>query len=292
MGSELTPRRLAPDRCPARVYLAGLAPTGRRTQARALTIAAGILAPGVAPEDLPWERVRFQHAAAVRARLIEVGYAAATGNRVLGALRRVSRAAWALGLVPLEEHLRMADVPPIDQRRVPRGRLVAPAEVQRLLEVAPTVVKAAVALMYGCGLRVAEACTVTVEDLAGDTLKIRGKGGHERLVPVSAWVRRVTDAWRRLRGAHPGPLLALAPSMTPVPNTVASWVSRWAARAGLDHLTPHDLRRSFVSRLLGDGADLALVQRVAGHANPRTTAAYDRRPLEDARAALERLAPG
>ena len=65
-------------------------------------------------------------------------------------------------------------------------------------------------------------------------------------------------------------------------------LKRRARQAAIAECSPHDLRRSFVSSALEAGADLALVQALAGHASPTTTARYDRRP-EAARAAAARL---
>src|SRR4051794_17352371 len=81
------------ERNPAAVYLAALAPSGRRTMAQALGVVADLLAPGIAAEAFPWASLRYEHAQAVRTILVE-RYAPATANKVLSALRGVAREAW------------------------------------------------------------------------------------------------------------------------------------------------------------------------------------------------------
>src|SRR5947207_3950997 len=105
---------------PAAVYLAALAPSGRRTMAQALGVVVEVLGGG-AVRTFPWASLRYEHAQAVRRGLIE-RYAPATANKVLSALRGVAREAWRLGLIDAETHARIRDVPGVRGSRLPAGR--------------------------------------------------------------------------------------------------------------------------------------------------------------------------
>ena len=118
---------------PAAVYLAGLSPNSRRTMRGALdTIARlGLGNEAAAAWDVPWQRLRFQHTAAIRSALAE-GYAHTTANRMLSALRGVLKAAWKLGLMSAEDYQKAASVESISARRCPpagalRWRIGGPA---------------------------------------------------------------------------------------------------------------------------------------------------------------------
>src|SRR3990172_2365667 len=91
---------------PAAVYLARLGPGSRRGMHQALRVLASLLTDGaVAPEALPWHLVRYEHAAAVRARLTAM-YAPRTVNRYLTALRGVLKECWRLGLLDADTYRR------------------------------------------------------------------------------------------------------------------------------------------------------------------------------------------
>ncbi|MFZ5751062.1 MAG: tyrosine recombinase XerC [Pseudomonadota bacterium] len=140
---------------------------------------------------------------------------------------------------------------------------------------------AVLTLLYGCGLRISEALGLTgAQAVLPETLRIRGKGGKERVVPVLPVARAAVADYVRLvpfpvasdpagalfRGARGGPLN---------PRLVAQAMAR--ARNGLglpSSATPHALRHSFATHLLAAGGDLRAIQELLGHASLSTTQAY------------------
>ena len=296
-----TTAALPPDRHPAAVYLASLADgPGRASMRSTLAKVAEML--GASLEACPWHELRFAHVAAMRALLAE-RFAPATANKYLSAIRQVMRQAWLLGLMDGEDYQRAAAVPNVKGSRLPRGRALDGGELQALFQVcadrtaAGARDAAAFALMFGCGLRRAEAVAADVAnyDSASGALRVIGKGNRERTVYAPTGGKAALDAWLAVRGAHPGPLLAPVSKAGTVQagkgmtaQALMLRLKRRSRQAAIDECSPHDLRRTFVSSALEAGADLALVQALAGHASPTTTARYDRRP-EAARAAAARL---
>ncbi len=138
---------------------------------------------------------------------------------------------------------------------------------------------AVMALLYGCGLRISEALSLTRADAPlGETLRITGKGGKTRMAPVLPAVRAAVDA---ALAAQPFPLepsdaLFRARRGGPLsPRHVQATVQRLRGRLGLPaSATPHALRHSFATHLLGAGADLRSIQELLGHASLSTTQKY------------------
>jgi len=139
--------------------------------------------------------------------------------------------------------------------------------------------RAVLLLMYGAGLRIAEALSLTAADLPlGETLVVTGKGGKQRVVPLLPIVRAaVADYARRcpwppergeplFRGARGGPLGQ---------GMVQKAMARARIALGLPATaTPHALRHSFATHLLGAGADLRSLQELLGHASLGSTQIY------------------
>ncbi|HEV7266888.1 MAG TPA: tyrosine recombinase XerC [Falsiroseomonas sp.] len=138
-------------------------------------------------------------------------------------------------------------------------------------------------LLYGCGLRIAEALALDVRQAplpgADSALRVLGKGGKERLVPVLPAVRQAMAAWL---AQHPDPRpdqpLFVGARGARLDAAVAQRNLRnWRRLAGLpEHATPHALRHSFATHLLGGGADLRAIQELLGHASLSTTQRYTR----------------
>ena len=137
---------------------------------------------------------------------------------------------------------------------------------------------AVVTLLYGCGLRISEALALRQADAPlRDTLRIPGKGGRERLVPVLPVARAAIEAYRALLPFTPGPAAPLfrgarGGPLNPRPcsrRARAPPAARPPATA-----TPHALRHSFATHLLEAGGDLRTIQELLGHASLAATQVY------------------
>jgi len=149
-------------------------------------------------------------------------------------------------------------------------------------------------MLYGAGLRRAEAAAVMVGDVVADVgggqvAVTRGKGGKACLVPVAAWAAAALADWRAVRraalddSAGGGAFLLSVNrygrvAACPLTGyTIGRQVGRVAADAGVP-VVPHDLRRAFVPAAITAGAgDISTAAHLAGHASVTTTARYDRR---------------
>jgi integrase/recombinase XerC len=134
-------------------------------------------------------------------------------------------------------------------------------------------------LLWGCGLRISEALSLTRGDIPfGDSLRVTGKGGKTRLVPVLPAVAEAIDAYLTELPTElaPGEALFRAVRGGPLsPRHAQALMQKLRGRLGLPpSATPHALRHSFATHLLGAGADLRVIQELLGHASLSTTQRY------------------
>ena len=138
---------------------------------------------------------------------------------------------------------------------------------------------AVVTLLYGCGLRISEALSLTgsAAPLA-ETLRIRGKGGKDRIVPVLPAARRAVDSYLHLCPydiTPDGPLFLGARGGPLGPRQIQKVMEQTRLQLGLPATaTPHAMRHSFATHLLEAGGDLRAIQELLGHASLSTTQAY------------------
>ncbi len=285
------------DLNPAVVYLSQLAsPSSRETQRSALNLLALRITEGQCNMDtFPWAELRYEHVAAIRTYLADrTNLQPSTVNRYLAAVRGTLQTARRLGQIDADHAAAACDVQVLPLTGLLRGRALTLGELERLFRVCAEDHRASgrrnaalLALLYGCGLRRAEAIGLQLEDYDVDALvlKVKGKGNRWRYVPVPPGARDALAEWIALRGPQPGHLVTAVeygdgvvygePAITTV--RVYQIVARLARAAHLEHTSPHDLRRSYVTHLLDAGADPLVVQKLAGHLNVSTTARYDRR---------------
>jgi integrase/recombinase XerC len=134
-------------------------------------------------------------------------------------------------------------------------------------------------LLYGCGLRIAEALDLTRRVLPlGEALTVMGKGRKERVVPVLPAVAEAVERYAALcpfAGGKTAPLFVGARGKRLQAGVVQKRMRDLRAALGLpDHATPHKLRHSFATHLLAGGGDLRAIQELLGHASLSTTQRY------------------
>ncbi|MFW0796778.1 site-specific tyrosine recombinase XerD [Gordonia sp. CPCC 205515] len=205
--------------------------------------------------------------------------------RTLVAVRGFHKFAAAEGIVV--DDVAHAVAPPRPARRLPKSLPID--EVLAILESAgaadhPRALRdrALLELLYSCGARISEAIALDVDDIDTETraVRLRGKGGKERVVPVGGPAIDAIDAYL-VRGR---PALASRAKPALFLNARGGRLSRQSAwqvlsdaaqRAGLDKaVSPHTLRHSFATHLLDGGADVRVVQELLGHASVTTTQVY------------------
>lgn len=305
-GGELNTVRRA-DEHPVAVYLAQLTSVDSRPAMKSgLERIAGIVDASATAETLPWHQLRFQHTMVIRAELV-ANYGARTVNRMLSALRGVLKTAWRLGQIETADYQRAVDFKGMKTTGLPpSGRVVSIEEVCTVLVAAAKQDppkswrdQGLLIVMFAGGLRRQEASALDVENYdsaAGSIAVRRGKGGKYRTTYLAEGYQAWLEPWVRFQRERACEPMFVRLGKGAEPST------RRLSRAGVDHvlgelvglagiadLTPHDLRRTFATDLLENGADILMVQQLLGHADVKTTAIYDRRGEKSKQAAAEKM---
>src|SRR4051794_9322695 len=142
--------------------------------------------------------------------------------------------------------------------------------------------RALLELLYGCGLRASEACSLRVRDvdLGGRRVRVTGKGDKQRVVPLGGSAMKAIDGYiregrPRLLGGVASQSLFVSVRGRPLrPSDVRRALASALRREGLPSRSPHALRHSFATHLLEGGADLLSIQELLGHASVATTQVY------------------
>ena len=216
------------------------------------------------------------------------GVAPRTAARRLSAARQFFRFLYAEGRRP-DEPTAALDAP---RRGRPLPKILSEAEVDALLEAArdrpgPEGLRLVCLLevLYASGLRVSELVGLPFAAVARDprVLIVRGKGGKERMVPLTEAAMAAISAYKGVRGVFL-PAGATSPHLFPSRSTsghltrrrLGQLLDETAILAGIDpaKVSPHVLRHAFATHLLDHGADLRSVQQMLGHADISTTQIY------------------
>ena len=279
---------------PASAYLLTLGTDQSRMRMKKVLDRAAQLFGFVSYGAFPWAQLRYSHLLALKAKFEHEQYSPNTTNLYLCALRGVAHQAWAMGLISDHDDRVISSVKGSRGSRAPRGRALELSETNRLIETCANLDSiigirdaAIFALGAGCGLRRNEIATVRLADYdqSEGVLYITGKGNKEREVYPPPSVEKRLKNWLDVRSGLGGETLfcvvrrggKIHPESALTADAVYKVLLRRARSAGITKFTPHDLRRTFATRLLEKGVDLNTVKTAMGHSNVQTTQRYDKR---------------
>src|SRR5882672_1491242 len=244
-------------------------------------------------ETLPWEALRAEQTTYLRSALIR-DFSPATARLSISMLKGVLRQAFRMGLMTAEDYQRAILLSSVKGDGPPAGRMLTEGEIHCLATYARglkpprgPMVEAVFSAALGGGLRREELALLRAQSLSDDKthLLVDGKGHRERVQTLPAWAGETIARWLIVRaklGLKTDRLFVQGAGksyLTDAPMSVKDvWylITETGQRAGCAHFTPHDLRRTFASRML-DKSDLARTQKLMGHKNVATTVRYDRR---------------
>ena len=238
-------------------------------------------------------RLAFNRVVVLRYRmhLEQRQYAASTINLRLAAVRRLAYEAADSGLLSPELAAGIRRVKGVRRLGVRIGNWLTAKQASALLESPPSGTlrgkrdRAMLAVLLGCGLRRGELLGLTMEDVqlreerwvVADLL---GKAGHVRTVPMPAWVKGAVDDWTSASGITTGRIFRAIHRTGGVwgtgvtPKVIWEVVKTAAARAAIETLAPHDLRRTCARLCHVAGGELEQIQFLLGHVSVETTERY------------------
>ncbi|EDJ1925270.1 tyrosine-type recombinase/integrase [Salmonella enterica] len=272
-------------------YIGGLAPSGRRGITSLLNRSASILKRGADAADYPWEQLNYAAVAKVRAAMLDNGYAVSTVNMALSALRGMAQTAFNLNSMNAETLARIRSVKRVSGDIQRKGRALDKQDIRALIQAAKQHSQpvrrcrdvAIVLTLCGTGLRAGELVKLERRDYDNGILTVRqGKGRKYREIHVADAVDKAIRTWLKISANEADSALFSRIQRNgkvagqPLTTTgVTGILEQLQHASGIAGFTPHDMRRTFITRLLELGVDINTVRQLAGHSDISTTTRYD-----------------
>ena len=238
-------------------------------------------------------RLAFNRIVVVRYRMYleSRGLAANTINQQLAAVRRLAHEAADSGLLSPELAAGISRVKGVKQLGFRSGNWLSAEQSSQVLghargnSMRAKRDYAMLAMLFGCGFRRSELVGLELDEIQmrqghWAVVDLIGKGGHIRTVPIPAWVKAALDQWIRAARVTEGRIFRAVARTGKVwgrgisQNVVWYVVKSCCERAGLEHIAPHDLRRTCAKLCHSSGGELEQIQFLLGHASVQTTERY------------------
>ena len=292
---------------PYSLYLSRLSANSKKSIASQLRRVAKIMDWPV--DDVSrFNRVNYQDMLQIRAMLQHAGWAARSINRAQVAIRNIVKIAVMMKLADSEQLSQLSSLSQLKHAEYP-GTALTQKQVQALFALlersrTETGIRniAMFAVLLGTGLRRSELVALELKDFDANkqTLLVRnGKGNKSRTTFLPDWSLNHLKNWLTLRSRQPGYLFCPVQANGKVKLTtgLSVWlvlrlVKTKLQLVGVENASPHDLRRTFITRLLEQNVDLNTVRQMAGHASITTTTIYDKRDMQFMQQAASSLSYG
>ena len=237
-----------------------------------------------------WGTMRRHHIQGIIDLLIDAGRAPDTINTYLAGLKGVAFEAWTMSQIDMETYQHIKQIKNVRGQRVPKGRSLDSIEVRQLFKSCDEDPRckgvrdgAIFGILLGCGLRRGEIVSLDLSNVywQEQAIKVMGKGNKERLAFMPDGTLKRLNLWvQDVRGQQPGPLFSRIRRHDDVQDTrmtdqaIYEILRTRRMEAGLEHCSPHDLRRTYASTLLENGVDIMTLKDMMGHASITTTQRY------------------
>ncbi|WP_345853453.1 tyrosine-type recombinase/integrase [Shewanella algae] len=290
---------------PYTLYLSRLAPNSRRSIESQMRSVGRLMDWPDSAIGIRLSNIDYQTAMQIRALLIHEDWSARSVNRAMTAIKSIVKVAALMGKADMQQVTHISSIQNM-KHGAHQGTPLTVGQVNDLFEVLGRHksiygirMQAIFALFLGTGLRRSELAALTMEDY--DSTKsaitvVAGKGNKSRVLFLPLWVDQHLCQWLQQRTLKPGKLICKCSitGMLDHSRSVSSHTLYRLVRDNLDAIgvsgaSPHDLRRTFITRLLEQNIDINTVRQMAGHADISTTTIYDKRGdafMREAAAAL------
>ncbi|RTR31663.1 tyrosine-type recombinase/integrase [Shewanella atlantica] len=293
------------NQTPTALFLSRLAPSGRRPLRSQLNTVLKLFKWKGEVEEQPFHTLNYAQIEYVKRHRLDEGKSPRTVNLVVFALKAIVKTGFLMGVVDDVQWRQVQAVKRLPTNPSSRGKALSSSSVGQLINICYLDKRyigkrdcCILALFLSTGLRRFELANLTVSDIHLDkrTLTVKsGKGKKPRKQPIPTWALTYIDNWLRVRTHQPGDLF------NPIWNNVIKHdrglssaalyqivKARTLAATGIT-ISPHDLRRTFITELLNQKVDLSTASKLAGHANVTTTQIYDKRDESVMREAIDQL---
>lgn len=278
--------------CPCALYLGRLSPASRSSIASQLKSIAKLMK---WPDNNTtyFAKVDYQQALLIRAVLTQAGWQPRSINRAMMAIKGIVKVAAITGIANPQDVSHLSTIKHLKSPEH-QGTPLSAEQVRQLFTMldrsyAATAKRnlAIFALLLGTGLRRSELVALLLDDYdrRKHTLLVRhGKGNKSRLLFLPEWCQEYLTQWLVIRKNEPGFLICKTFTNGHVQvdtslsvSSIYRLIKTKLAAIGIPNASPHDMRRTFITRLLEQNVDINTVRKMAGHADISTTTTYDKR---------------